>query len=1744
MVVVGTLCASAAFGERTAVVSPDGKNEIRLETEPTLAFQVFRNGRALTERSPMAMTVEGRAKMGGEGLKIVSKQAADRSGTVPSPIYKKASVDETAKGMVVSFGEWSVELIARNDGVAWRYVTDFGDKEVIVRNERIDLAFASGEQTVYATPNYGHGAGDPLQNSWEGIYTKHQVKDAPRDPKSAENGLWYAPLTFVYPSGETMVVEESDIWDYPGWNFNGTADGRTLTSLFAAYPKKTVYENWGADSRSDKPLRYQRVLEREDFLARTHGTRTYPWRVFALADNVAKIAESDIVFALASPNAIGDASWVKPGKVAWDWWNNWNLTGVDFRAGINTRTYEYYIDFAAKNGIEYVIFDEGWSQHLDVEKYNPDMDVPHLVRYANERGVGIILWAAWAQFHGRAERVVSKYAQMGVKGFKVDFMDRDDQLCFAFLRDFAALCAKYKMVVDYHGMSKPAGFARTYPNVLCFEGVQGLENLKGQAREFFPAMDCTIAFTRMAAGPLDYTPGAMRNFCKGTYHPHSFTPGSYGTRVHQMALMVVYEAPLEMLCDSPTQYLANRECFDYMRKLPVVWDETIALEGEMDACATIARRKGADWYVGSICGWQGHETEIDTSFLGSGEWTVDVFADGVNADRDAVDYAHRTMTVRAGEKIPVKLMLGGGWTAHFSRSTGGAESGNEIRSGVLWYDNRGHVINAHGGGVLFDEGIYWWYGEHKVYGQEGNRSHVGIHVYSSDDLVNWTDRGIALAVEQVENSDITDGCIMERPKVLRSKETGKFVMYFHLELKDRGYDAARTGIAVADRPEGPFRFVRSLRPTPGTWPTDVREIEKSQELMAASKELGNESGAPSERVKSRVPYLGHIEGGQMSRDMTLFADDDGKSYHIFASEYNSTLHIAELTDDLLGYTGRWFRMAEKDWTEAPAICKHDGWYFLIGSGCSGWKPNTARLYRSRKLEGPWENLGNPCRGNSEVTGVGSDLTWGGQSTFLLPVSGRPDLVIAMFDVWQPENHEESRYVWLPVTFTEGGMQIEWRSAWSFATRGDLADYVNPFVGTDGPGHTHPAAACPFGMIQAGPDTGTGKWEYCSGYQYRDKAVLGYSQTHLSGTGCPDLGDIQVLPFSEEVSGSPIRRPIDKASEKASPGYYSVCQPDDGVTVEIAATEHAAIYRFAWEKGRPRKVLLNIPFGLEEPWTHYHVTGSDVEVVGNSKVRGWVKKDGWLTDRTISFTLEFNHPWKKIDELPRTIDRYAKAPQYVAEFEPAADEALMMKVSLSLNRVEGPVADSVGAAERNLAAEIPGWDFETVRSASREKWNALFARSRCEGDDNQKRNWYTSLYHLYLQPNNWADAGEKPFYTTLSMWDTFRAAHPWYSIVNPEMVRPFLDSVMQVYRWMGTLPSLCYGARGGGGMIGRHSIPIFVDAYKKSRAGLLAGLEDMDWEDVYAAIRQTQTTRDPKQVKRDFEVYDKYGYYPCDLIRGESVSRTFETGYDDWCAAELASALGHDDDAAFFYGRSQNWKNVYDQTIGFARGKDSKGRWREPFDPFALGHGADTANDFTEGNAYHYTWHVLQDPKGLVDALGGAERMSARLDGLFAAPEKAEGEGLVVDVTGLIGQYVQGNEHSHHIIYFYPQVGHPEKAAERIREVFDKFYLPKPDGLCGNDDCGQMSAWYLFSAMGFYPFNPCGGEYIIGAPQVPKVVLEVGKRTPVRFVMTAKNLSKENKYVKSVTLNGKPIADWKIRHADIVNGGELVFEMGK
>ncbi|MBR2939978.1 MAG: glycoside hydrolase family 92 protein, partial [Kiritimatiellae bacterium] len=407
------------------------------------------------------------------------------------------------------------------------------------------------------------------------------------------------------------------------------------------------------------------------------------------------------------------------------------------------------------------------------------------------------------------------------------------------------------------------------------------------------------------------------------------------------------------------------------------------------------------------------------------------------------------------------------------------------------------------------------------------------------------------------------------------------------------------------------------------------------------------------------------------------------------------------------------------------------------------------------------------------------------------------------------------------------------------------------------------------------------------------------------------------------------------------------------------------------------------------------------------------------------------------------------------------------------------------------------------------------------------------------PNNIADAGHKPFYSTLSTWDTFRAAHPLYTILVPEKAAEFVDSMLEQGRRTGYLPIWTLWGRDNQCMIGTHSIPVIVDAYLKGFKG--------DWPSAYAQIKETLTKRHEGRYKERWDLLDRHGYYPYDVIRNESVSRTLECAYDDWCAAQMAERLGErgtgngerDEslkaDAKYFLKRSGSWRNVFDPSLGLMRSKDSKGNWRDPFDPSAVGYGP--GYDFTEGNSYQYTWHVMQNPDGLVAAMGGREAFVKRLDGLFERPEVVKGE--VFDVTGLIGQYVHGNEPSHHVIYFYTLVGERDKAARRVRDVFDKFYLPKPDGLCGNDDCGQMSAWYVFSALGFYPFNPCGGTYVLGAPQIPKATIELaGGKT---LTVVANNLSVENKYVKSVTFNGKPL-DKTIEHADLMSGGELVFEM--
>ena len=659
-------CCVAALAQTVSVKSPDGANEIKLLTEPVLSYAVYRSGEVRVLPTPLALEIEGKGVLGGAEAKIVTADTVSLKGTIASPLYKKASVDINANMTTVSFeGNWKVVMVARNDGVAYRFETSFPDR-VKVLNETAGLVFPSPSNTVYA--GYCRDRGDPLQCSWESVYTTTNAENLAKQGQTV-----YLPLVVKYQDGAVMCVTESDLFDYPGWNMK-RAEGETpaLVANMARFPVKVEHRNGTEIGSPENPLRHIRITERAAYLAETEGMRTYPWRVFMLAQAEYKLCEADIVYALASPCRLKRTDWIKPGKVAWDWWNCWNVSGVPFRAGCNTATYEYYIDFAAEFGVEYVIMDEGWSKKLNIMELNPETDVPHLVKYANARGVGIILWCAWPQLVGRQSKVFAKYAKMGVKGFKIDFMDRDDQELENFIEETAKAASEWKLVIDFHGMHKPTGFSRTYPNVLNYEGVYGLEQTKWTKDVDFPRSDLLTFFCRMSAGPMDYTPGAMINMTKGQYRPSRAQPGSQGTRVHQMALMSMYEAPLQMLCDSPTQYLRNRESFAFMAKVPVTWDATVGLGGTMEDYAATARRKGEEWYASAINSWEPRKIQIDTSFLGEGKWRAEIFADGVNADRDATDYVHRSITLTAGEKISVELAPGGGWTARF------------VRKGFIW----------------------------------------------------------------------------------------------------------------------------------------------------------------------------------------------------------------------------------------------------------------------------------------------------------------------------------------------------------------------------------------------------------------------------------------------------------------------------------------------------------------------------------------------------------------------------------------------------------------------------------------------------------------------------------------------------------------------------------------------------------------------------------------------------------------------------------------------------------------------------------------------------------------------------------------------------------------------------------------------------------------------------------------------------------------------------------------------------
>ena len=732
-------------------------------------------------------------------------------------------------------------------------------------------------------------------------------------------------------------------------------------------------------------------------------------------------------------------------------------------------------------------------------------------------------------------------------------------------------------------------------------------------------------------------------------------------------------------------------------------------------------------------------------------------------------------------------------------------------------------------------------------------------------------------------------------------------------------------------------------------------------------------------------------------------------------------------------------------------------------------------------------------------------------------------------------------------FAAGGMAAVAFSLGAVAGGAQVADV---FVGSGGVGHTTPAAAAPFGMVQAGPDTSRfadsyeHNWEHCSGYQYGDGFLWRFSQLHLSGTGVSSLGNLGLFPYAEEPTNGIYSTKILKSTERGEPGYYAVSLENGKVACEMTVSARRAYYRFAYGEGERMKLLLDNDWGMQ-PIDGEHpapvfgrrnyqseiVQVTPTEYAGHLKVRSWSTYD-------LYWAVAFSRPVVAERTVAAATGRTGEIRSL--DFGPRGDGRLEVRLALS--------TESVADARAALAG---GRTFDVCRRETAAEWRRYLGRLTLDEDTDPQvaANFRAALYRTLFQPNLIAE-GE---YSTFSLWDTFRAAHPLYTLVCPERVPGFVDSMLAQYDRQGYLPIWALMGKETHCMIGHHAVPVVVDAVLK---GLLPREQEAR---AYAAVRDSlRNLHRPDDntfwglTNEDWDKIDRYGYLPFDAMSptmegskviGQSVSRTLECAYDDACAAKLARRLGKDEDAEFFARRAGNWRNVFDESVGFVRGRDAQGKWREQFDPYAIGHNWFNDNDFTEGNSWQYTWHVMQDPEGLVAALGGKAKAGAKLEELFTVdPRKvptAEGT-WTGDVTGLIGQYAHGNEPSHHTAYFFRFTDRQQLTEKYVREICDSQYHPTPDGLCGNDDCGQMAAWYVFSAMGFYPFDPCGGDYVLGAPQVTGATLKLpGGKT---FRVVAKNLSKENRYVKRVTLNGKELKGYILRHAEIMRGGELVFEM--
>jgi alpha-glucosidase len=646
---IATLCLlalTAATGHAQSAPSlvarsPDGQTELRVETGDRLSYSVARRGRTLIASSPISLTL-GDGRMLGRPAAVTKSDTRAVSDSVrPVAPTKSAVVRDRYTELTIRFsGDYALELRAYDDGVAYRWVLALPDSIITVTSEEASFNVA-GRATGIA----------PLDSTFMTHY-EPAYRRIPLDSLVAPR-MSLLPLLVMADSGPRIAITESALEDYPGMYLVSAGPG--TARLSGLFPQVALEER----ARNDRDVV---VTRRAPYIARTSGRRALPWRVVMIADEDRQLLENQLVYLLAPANRLSDVSWIRPGKVAWDWWNANNVRGVPFRAGINNDTYKYYIDFAARSRIPYVILDEGWYKRDNLLEQSADIDVPELVRYGGTKNVGVILWVTSKTLTDQFVPALDQFARWGVKGIKVDFMQRDDQGMVNFYWRTAREAAARRLLVDYHGAHKPAGLNRAYPNALTFEGVRGLEQSKWSTI-VGPAHDVTLPFTRMLAGPVDYTPGAMINAQPRDFKPVFNRPMSQGTRAHQLAMYVVYESPLQMLADSPTNYLAEPSCMEFLSAVPTVWDETHALAGEVGRYVLVARRRGDEWYIGAMTNDSSRTLTADLSFLGAGRYVMDSWADGINADRNAMDFRRETRVVRRGGQLKIELAPGGGFAA-------------------------------------------------------------------------------------------------------------------------------------------------------------------------------------------------------------------------------------------------------------------------------------------------------------------------------------------------------------------------------------------------------------------------------------------------------------------------------------------------------------------------------------------------------------------------------------------------------------------------------------------------------------------------------------------------------------------------------------------------------------------------------------------------------------------------------------------------------------------------------------------------------------------------------------------------------------------------------------------------------------------------------------------------------------------------------------------------------------------------